>query len=145
MGRLFDTVAALTGFVREQTFEGQAAMWLEHLARSGENAQPYPFPFENGISDYEPLLRAVIADRLAGRSPNAIARAFHAAIAANIVAIAESAGIDRIVASGGVFQNALLVEMLVDVLGDRLWLNRIVPPNDGGLSLGQAAIASLSS
>jgi hydrogenase maturation protein HypF len=143
MGRLFDTVAALAGFVREQSFEGQAAMWLEHLARSDEGAAAYPFPFEGGVSDFAPLLRAVIADRIAGRTPNQIARAFHAAVAANIVAIVESFDINRIVASGGVFQNALLVEMLVAKLGDRLWLNSIVPPNDGGLSLGQAAIASL--
>ena len=144
MGRLFDTVAALAGFVREQSFEGQAAMWLEHLARSCD-AAAYPFPFEGGVSDFAPLLRAVIADRIAGRSVNEIARAFHAAVAANVVAIVEQFGIGRVAASGGVFQNALLVEMLVAALGDRLWLNQKVPPNDGGLSLGQAGIASMSS
>ena len=104
MGRLFDVVAALTGFTREQTFEGQAAMWLERLARSGGDCEPYAFSFDEGELDYRPLLRAVIADRLAGVDPSKIARAFHAAVASAIAGLAaERAG--AVVVSGGVFQN----------------------------------------
>jgi hydrogenase maturation protein HypF len=143
MGRLFDTVAALAGFTREQTFEGQAAMWLEHLARSSRDVAPYVFPFEAGESDFRPMLDAIVRDRLAGRETGEIARSFHAAIAANIVTIAKGAGPAPVVASGGVFQNALLVEMLTAELGERLWLNAKVPPNDGGISLGQAAHAAM--
>jgi len=144
MGRLFDTVAALVGFVREQTFEGQAAMWLEHLARGSGHVAPYPFPFENGELDYRPTLRAIVADRIAGRPVPEIARAFHGAVANAVLATVAALGVERVVASGGVFQNALLVELLVAALGERLLLNAIVPANDGGISLGQAAIASLS-
>lgn len=143
MGRLFDTVAALAGFTREQTFEGQAAMWLEHVARASAETAPYPFPYENGEFDYRPMLRAIVADRIAGRTTPEIAHAFHTAVAGAILAAAESLGTPRIVVSGGVFQNALLMELLVDALGERLWFNTLVPPNDGGLSLGQAAAVAL--
>jgi hydrogenase maturation protein HypF len=145
MGRLFDTVAALTGFTHEQSFEGQAAMWLEHLARSGGDVAPYPFPAADGELDYRPLLEAIVADRLAGRAPAAIARAFHLAVAATVVDVAASIDAEAVVVSGGVFQNALLGELLAGALGERLWSNAQVPPNDGGLSLGQAALAAFTS
>jgi len=144
MGRLFDTVAALLGFVREQTFEGQAAMWLEHVAREGVAASPYDFPSVGEELDYRPLLRAVIADRLAGRPVAQIARGFHGAVAQAIVASAAGFAARPLVVSGGVFQNSLLVELLHQACGDRLWMNRSVPPNDGGISLGQAALASVA-
>lgn len=141
MGRLFDTAAALVGFTREQSFEGQAAMWLEHCARSSREVESYPFPFEANEADFRPMLRLILADRMAGRPGAEIARAFHAAVADLVVAIANSVDSVPLVVSGGVFQNALLMEMLAARLGDRLWFNRSVPPNDGGLSLGQAALA----
>jgi hydrogenase maturation protein HypF len=143
MGRLFDTVAALLGFTREQSFEGQAAMWLEHLARSSDDVEPYPFPFEAAQLDYRPALRAIVSDRLAGRAPAEIARAFHGAVA-NVVVETAGRATGPVVISGGVFQNALLVELVDAALRDRLWLNTSVPPNDGGLSLGQAAYAALA-
>jgi hydrogenase maturation protein HypF len=142
VGRLFDTVAALAGFTREQSFEGQAAMWLEHLARYSREVIPYAFAIEDGEFDPRPMLRAIIEDRFAGRAPGEIARAFHLALAHAIVAIADAAAVEHVVVTGGVFQNQLLVEMLAKPLGERLWLNRVVPPNDGGLSLGQAALAA---
>ena len=142
IGRLFDTVAALAGFTRAITFEGQAAMWLEHLARSSDESRPYPFPLAGQRLDYRPLLAAIVADRRGGRDPSAIARGFHVALADAVVAATGALRIPRIVASGGVFQNTLLVELLAERLGDRLWLNHSVPANDGGISLGQAGIAS---
>ena len=66
MGRLFDAAAALLGFIREVTFEGQAAMWLEHLARRTPEAESYPLPFHTGQLDFRPLLRAMICDRAGG-------------------------------------------------------------------------------
>jgi hydrogenase maturation protein HypF len=142
IGRLFDAVAALLGFTREQTFEGQAAMWLEHVARKARAVAPYPFPFSDGEFDYRPLLAAILADRLAGRPIEQIAFGFHAALAAAVVAASETFAAEAVVVSGGVFQNALLVELLAAALGKRLRLNLRVPPNDGGISLGQAALAA---
>lgn len=142
MGRLFDTVAALLGFTREITFEAQAAMWLEYLARRSSPVRPYPLPFSYGELDYVPLLACVVRDRLAGRDVCEIARAFHGAVAHGVVEAARAFDEERVVISGGVFQNAVLTNDLYDALGERLWGNRIVPPNDGGICLGQAAIAA---
>jgi len=144
MGRLFDTVAALLGFTREITFEAQAAMWVEHLARESAPVAAYPFPFEDAQLDYRPLLSAIIADRAAGRDIREIARAFHEAVAQGVLAVCDAYAQPRIVVSGGVFQNTLLMQRLLDALGDRLWTNRTMPPNDGGICVGQAAIAALS-
>jgi hydrogenase maturation protein HypF len=144
MGRLFDSVAALLGFTREITFEGQAAMWLEHLASTAAETAPYEFPLRDGELDYRPLLAAVIDDRARGRNSAAIARAFHASITDAVVRAHAALGAGRpLVASGGVFQNRLIVESLGARLRTLLWINRVVPANDGGLCLGQAALAAL--
>jgi len=146
-GRLFDTVAALLGFTRKVTFEGQAAIWLEQLARSAPPSEPLSLPFANGELDTRPLLAAVVEERRRGRDEAGIARAFHRGLATGlcqaIVALAEEHGAAAVVLSGGVFQNELLLEDLTELLGPRLpvWSNCEVPPNDGGISLGQAALA----
>jgi hydrogenase maturation protein HypF len=151
-GRLFDTAAALVGFTRPVTFEGQAAIWLEHLARTSGPMPSYDFPMTEGELDWRPLLRAVVEDRVRGRDPAGIARAFHAAVARGLhgaaVALCRTHGVCIVAASGGVFQNALLVDELAALLaadGLTLWLNHAVPPNDGGVSLGQAALGALGS
>jgi hydrogenase maturation protein HypF len=148
MGRLFDTVAALLGFTREPTFEGQAALWVEQLARRSPPVAHFPMPFELNQLDFRPLLQAVLEARVKGRSVEEIARAFHSGLAAGIrqgiVALGEEHGVGTVVLSGGVFQNELLLEELMARLaGSRLavWSGREVPPNDGGISLGQAALA----
>jgi hydrogenase maturation protein HypF len=144
-GRLFDTVAALLGFTRESTFEGQAAMWLEHLAAASGPVAAYPFDLLERQLDYRPLLAAIVADRVRGRDVRAIARGFHESLADAIVAACEVlASGNPIVVSGGVFQNRLLLELLRERAGERLWANERVPANDGGISLGQAAIAALA-
>ena len=148
MGRLFDTVAALVGFTRETTFEGQAAIWLEHQARKASPQPGYSFP----NLDHRPLISAIIADRLAGRDPGEIAAAFHAALAdatiAQVDLLCQRHGIELVAFSGGVFQNELLWELLRERLGQRPRLrvvtNSAVPVNDGGVSLGQAAMAAVS-
>ncbi len=144
VGRLFDCVAALLGFTRPITFEGQAAMWLEHRARESSAAEAFPFPYLEGELDFRPALQAIVEDRLRGRAIAEIAYAFHAGLAQGILTACHAIGIARIVVSGGVFQNALLVDLIARELGDRLWTNRRVPPNDGGISLGQAALACVS-
>ncbi|MEO5904133.1 MAG: Sua5/YciO/YrdC/YwlC family protein, partial [Gemmatimonadaceae bacterium] len=148
-GRLFDTVAALLGFTREITFEGQAAIWLEQLARKSVVTEAYEFPFVDGELDFRPLLTSVINERASGRNTSDIARVFHTGLArGTCAALATSCaihGTDTVVASGGVFQNELLLQDLNNLLSERklsLWTNHLVPPNDGGISLGQAALAA---
>jgi len=152
VGRLFDAAAALLGFTREMTFEGQAAMWVEQLARSSSFVEPYPFPFTANELDFRPLLFAITEDRLRGRSKNAIARAFQRGVAQALCdavrTICDSRGLQTVVLSGGVFQNELLLEDVKSLLaGGRweAWTNHVVPPNDGGISLGQAAMAASQS
>jgi hydrogenase maturation protein HypF len=144
-GRLFDAVAALLGFTRESTFEGQAAMWVEHAAAASDPVGGYGFDMLDGQLDYRPLLAGIVADRIRGRDVRAIARGFHEALADAIVASCNAlASGAPIVVSGGVFQNRLLLELLRERVGERLWANERVPANDGGISLGQAAIAALA-
>ena len=151
MGRLFDTAAALLGFTREVTFEGQAAMWLERLATHAPVADAYPFPLAAKELDFRPLLHSVINDRLRGRDQREIARAFQRGIAQGlcdaVVTLSRAHNTDTIVLSGGVFQNELLLRDIKELLQPeplQIWTNHIVPPNDGGISLGQAALAVLS-
>ena len=152
MGRLFDAAAALIGFTRAITFEGQAAMWLEHIARPASNRDAYPFPICGQELDFRPLLHSVVRDRLRGRSKTEIARAFHTAIAQGLsraaTTLCEANGIDTIVLSGGVFQNEPLLESVKSLLAGKpifIWTNSTVPPNDGGISLGQAALGAIAS
>jgi hydrogenase maturation protein HypF len=152
MGRLFDTAAALLGFTREVTFEGQAAMWLERIASHASLTDAYPFPFTDNALDFRPLLDAVIRDRLRGRNEAEIARAFQRGIAegfrAAVVTLCRAHEVDTVVLSGGVFQNELLLRDLKSLLEPerlQIWTNHIVPSNDGGISLGQAALAALTS
>jgi len=149
MGRLFDTAAALTGFTRDITFEGQAAIWLEQLARKAPMHNPYPFPFVDDELDFKPLLNAVIEDRIHGRDVREIARCFQRGIAVGLCdalrEIARAHKLDTVVLSGGVFQNELLLADIKSLLQDspiQIWTNHAVPSNDGGISLGQAAIAA---
>ena len=149
MGRLFDAAAALLGFTREVSFEGQAAMWLEHIARPAPARSGYPLPMIGDELDFRPLLAAVVHDRLRGRNPGEMARAFQRGVADGvsnaIKVLCETNGIDTVVLSGGVFQNELLLEDLKSLLETepiQIWTNAAVPPNDGGISLGQAALAA---
>jgi hydrogenase maturation protein HypF len=149
VGRLFDAAAALLGFTRATTFEGQAAMWLEQLARGAQATESYSFPFVDGELDFRPLLLNLAHDRFWGRAASECARAFQQGIAQGlfyaVTALCEANKLDTIVLSGGVFQNELLLEDLKTLLnptGLQILTNHAVPANDGGISLGQAALAS---
>jgi hydrogenase maturation protein HypF len=148
-GRLFDTAAAIAGFTREMSFEGQAAMWLQHLAHECEEAGAHPFPFTGEELDFRPLLATMLRDRLRGRPCAEIARAFHRGVATGIsqavLQLAGTLAIDTVVFSGGVFQNELLLRDIHALLSEArltVWVNHAVPPNDGGISLGQAALGA---
>ncbi|MBI4902220.1 MAG: carbamoyltransferase HypF [Acidobacteria bacterium] len=149
MGRLFDTVAAIAGFTGECSFEGQAAIWLEQLARAAGAAEPYPFPEIDGRLDYRPMLEAALRDAQKGKDRRAIALAFHLGAALGIsrlgARLCETEGTRIVVLSGGVFQNQVLLNAIhghLKAMKLDVWVNRIVPPNDGGISLGQAALAA---
>ena len=151
IGRLFDAAAALLGFTRAVTFEGQAAMWLEQLAASAPMTEPYPFPYLEHELDFRPLLQSVVGDRIRGQSPAEIARAFQCGLARGlgdaVVSLCEGYDLDHVVLSGGVFQNELLlkdVKSLLEAGRFKIWTNHTVPPNDGGISLGQAALAAFA-
>jgi hydrogenase maturation protein HypF len=151
VGRLFDTVAALVGFSRSITFEGQAAMWLEQLARRVSTDLSFDMPVVDGRQlDWRAALQRVIEARQAGVDPSTVAAAFHRGFARSVADLAacllDEHGLDTVVLSGGVFQNDLLLRDLSSRLerqSIRVWSNQQVPPNDGGLSLGQAAMAAL--
>jgi hydrogenase maturation protein HypF len=150
MGRLFDTAAALLGFTRSVSFEGQAAMWLEQMARKATTKEAYAFPFDGRELDFRPLLQAIVQDRLRGREIAELARAFQLGIANGLAQTArelcQGHATNVIVLSGGVFQNELLLEDIQRYLRNEIevWMNHAVPPNDGGISLGQAALAAFS-
>lgn len=153
VGRLFDTVAALTGFHRTMSFEGQAAIGLEAAALDTAvevgAVEPYPWPFDGRSWDHAPLLEAILNDIEEGAGRGIVALRFHASLAAGIAQAAatlrERYPYERVVLSGGVFQNGLLVEMTesrLDKVDIQHWRNHAVPTNDGGISLGQAAVAA---
>jgi hydrogenase maturation protein HypF len=128
--------------VRERvTYEGQAAIELELLAGDRE-AEPYAWAFGNGAA----LVVAVHDDLRAGRPREEIAAAFHEAVAAAAAAAcAEAAGPDLVVLSGGTFQNLRLLgstRRRLEDHGFQVLAHRVVPPNDGGISYGQAAVAA---
>ena len=150
MGRLFDTAAALLGFEGAISFEGQAAMWLEHIAHAAPPRDAYPFLLSGAELDFRPLLLAVAEDRRRGRDPGEIARAFQLGIAQGLCGALETlsrqTAIPTVVLSGGVFQNEMLLEDIQSLVAAgrlRIWTNHAVPPNDGGISLGQAAMAAM--
>lgn len=151
MGRLFDAVAALLGFFDEISFEGQAAMWLEYVASRAPLKKRYPFPWDGRKNelDYGPLLEAMVEDLLKGEEKGVVARAFHRSMAEGILEMAgdisEREEVDTVVLSGGVFQNNILLEDMKELLQEKgldVWLPKRVPVNDGGLSLGQAALVA---
>ncbi len=149
IGRLFDAASALTGFRRGSSFEGQAAIRLESLAREVTAQPPYPFPFDGRTWDYGPLLDALMGDVLTGVASAVVARRFHEALAEGVLAAARALQgrypYEAVVVSGGVFHNRLLLELVAARLrasGFTLWHNERVPAGDGGLSLGQAALAA---
>ncbi len=151
IGRLFDTAAALLGFTHAITFEGQAAMWVEARARKTTCTKAYPFPFENGELDFRPLLLAVAEERKRGCDSRDIARAFQRGVAEGLAdairKLCDERQVSIVVLSGGVFQNELLLSDLRDLLSGApltIWTNHAVPPNDGGISLGQAALAAFA-
>ncbi|HSN75768.1 MAG TPA: Sua5/YciO/YrdC/YwlC family protein, partial [Anaerolineae bacterium] len=153
-GRLFDGVASLVGLHQSVSFEGQAAMALEYAAEASEEGA-YPiflvsssspsFPSAPLLLDWQPLIEALVQDLRTGVPAGVLAGRFHNGLAAAIVAVAQAIGQPRVALTGGCFQNRLLLERTASRLrqaGFDVLLHRHVPPNDGGISLGQVAVAA---
>jgi len=150
-GRLFDAVASIVGVRDEVNFEAQAAIELETCALPGVDAV-YPFELEEDVLwqiDVRPMIERIIRDVLAAKPTGWISAAFHNTVAAIIgevcLRLRSAEGIDSVCLSGGTFQNVYLVERTVAGLranGFQVFLHSKVPPNDGGISLGQAVIAN---
>jgi len=151
LGRLFDGIAAICGLQEKVAFEGQAAMALEMRADPRET-DTYRFEWGKGPMRtvfVDPIVRQVVADLAAGIPVERIGGKFHATLVRLFTElcceIRRETGLDRVALSGGVFQNAILLSNLSRTLtaqGFSVFSHRTVPTNDGGISLGQAAVAA---
>ena len=145
IGRLFDAVAALVGIRVGAGFEGQAAMALEFAATSSKDDGAYLITLKGDVADPTPMLQELLADQRHGVEPGIMARRFHAALADLALAFAESVGREDVILTGGCFQNQLLAALCMEKLSDRgfrVHRPALYPPNDGGISLGQAWVAA---
>ncbi len=156
MGRLFDAASALAGVRQRIEYEAQAACEFEALAdRRADGAYAYGIrrgqtsTATSGLIDPAPVIATLAADVRAGTSPGVIAMRFHAGTAAMVAEVCgvlrDETGLGEVALSGGVWQNMLLLELTVPLLearGFTVYVHRRVPANDGGLSLGQAAVAA---
>jgi hydrogenase maturation protein HypF len=151
-GRLFDAVASLLGVAHHSSFEASAAMRLEALARTAIGAAD-PIAVTHGgrplVLDSTGLVAALVERRRAGRGAAELAAVFHESLAAGVAAacatVAEASAVTRVALSGGVFQNTLLLQRTSALLRQHsleVYVNRDVPANDGGVSLGQAFVAA---
>ena len=154
VGRLFDAVAALVNLRQKVRFEAQAAMMLEY-AVDETVTEAYPLPILKSqipnpssqplVLDWGPLLEALLADLRQGVSVGTMAARFHNALVEGIAAVARMLGGERAALSGGCFQNRILLERAYRHLseaGVRVYVHQRIPPNDGGIALGQVAVAA---
>jgi hydrogenase maturation protein HypF len=145
VGRVFDAVASLIGLQQLVKYEGQAAMELEFLTMDMENTGHYEFDIKKLQSmlcvDWQLMIKGILADRENRITLSMISAKFHNTLAEMIIGIAKKIGQNRVVLSGGCFQNRYLTELTVQRLqeeGFRPYWHQRVPPNDGGIALGQA-------
>jgi len=148
-GRLFDAVAGLIGLRLRNSFEGQAAMELEFAAHERVEDK-YSFTLQEEsplVIDWQPVILEIIDDLHAGETHGMISAKFHNTLAEMIVVVARKIGEDKVVLSGGCFQNRLLTERTIVRLtaeNFRPYWHQRIPPNDGGISLGQVVAATMS-
>jgi hydrogenase maturation protein HypF len=148
MGRLFDAVASILDVRQTSGFDGQAASDLEYLARSSRSLARYPVTLREAYGrmtlDWKPMVESIARDVADGARARTVAKTFHNSLAYATVLVASAAGIEQVALSGGCFQNELLTELCVNRLreaGFKPYWHQRVPPNDGGISLGQLAAA----
>ncbi len=142
-GRLFDAVASLLNLADVNNYEGQAGMCLEFAIGSADTTDYYSFEINEKnifIINWQPLIKELLIDKLNLVPVNIISAKFHNSLARIILSAAKISGDKKIVLSGGCFQNAALLEKIAALLqfeGLSVYWHQRVPPNDGGLSLGQ--------
>ncbi len=148
MGRLFDAVSSLAGLCQISRFEGEAAMALEFALDGTESRDRYTFPLlrakDGFVLDWEPMVREILNDVENKISAGVISRRFHNALVESLVDFANMEACPQVLLSGGCFQNRYLAERAIRRLkegGFTPYWHQQVPPNDGGLALGQAAYA----
>ncbi len=148
VGRLFDAVSSLLGVCHQVTYEGQAAIELEALA-DAQDDEAYDFVVKESCLDPSQAIRQMVSDLRAGVDRGALASRFHRGLANAVLAVCRAAraahGVEEVALSGGVWQNTTLLGMTLPLLqrdGFAVLLHHQVPPNDGGLALGQAAVAA---
>jgi hydrogenase maturation protein HypF len=148
VGRLFDGVASLVGLRQRVRFEGQAAMDLEFLLEARADSAAYELPLEEtplaAVLDWRPSVAAILADLSAGVALSTISARFHNLLVESVLKVARRTGLERVALSGGCFQNRYLTEHTVRRLaeeGFRPYWHQRVPPNDGGICLGQVVAA----
>jgi hydrogenase maturation protein HypF len=147
VGRLFDAVASLVGLRQRGGFEGQAAMELEFAVYPGVD-EIYSYMVSEAtprVVDWTPMLRAILVDLQQGQGAGVVSAKFHNTLTEMIVTVARQIGQQRIVLTGGCFQNRYLTERSAQRLldsGFRCYWHQRVPPNDGGISLGQVMSAA---
>ncbi len=149
MGRLFDAVASIIGLHHKISYHAQAAIALEQLAGKSADTGAYPFVISNHMIYQLPVIDGIVDDLKAGVPGPVIARRFHNTIVNIIVdasvQLRKETGISQVALTGGVFQNSILMECAVRKLeenGFSTLVHQLVPPNDGGISLGQAVSAN---
>ncbi len=146
-GRLFDGISSLSGIRHKISYEGQAAMELEFSIREKKDEKSYEFFFkreENGGSVYviswENIILSIIQDIINKKPIGIISYKFHLTMAEIIKEIAKISKMEKVVLSGGCFQNLFLLEKAKEILegeGFFVYFNQRIPPNDGGISFGQ--------
>ncbi|NJR56583.1 MAG: carbamoyltransferase HypF [Acaryochloris sp. CRU_2_0] len=147
VGRLFDAIASLIGLCHQQTFAGEAAMWLESTLEGIPTDEAYPYQYQQDtagtlVLDWQPMLTAILKDQ---EPIGVISAKFHNTLVAMIGAIADHMGIEQVLLTGGCFQNRYLLEAAMQQLQGQGFIphqHQQIPPNDGGIAVGQLLGAS---
>jgi hydrogenase maturation protein HypF len=148
MGRLFDGVSSIIDVKHTVSYHAQAAIALEQIAIKSDDTTSYPFTLDNGTIDFRPVIKHVAGDVKSLVPKELVAKKFHNTVVEIITSISEQirkeTGLSTVALSGGVFQNIILLEQAFFRLKERgfsVLIHQLVPPNDGGISLGQVAAA----
>jgi hydrogenase maturation protein HypF len=144
VGRLFDAVASLIGTRQRVRFEAQAAMELEYLPKDCADSKAYSFTLEERgercLINWQPAIEALLEDVKAAAEASLISARFHNGLVNSVTQVARRVGCDKVVLSGGCFQNHYLAERVIEALrteGFRPYWHQRLPPNDGGICVGQ--------